>query len=420
VPPTFGWIDQKMRIAIDLTALLPEASGVDNYLTQLVLHLGRVDHDNQYKVFVNYEDRNLFTGVLPRNFTVVPFCLRPRPIRLLFQQLALPVAAMRWGADVVHSPSFIKPLFRGKARHVVTVHDMTFFSLPDCHTSLRRSFLYKRAVLDSIRRADLVIVPSCATLRHIARVMPEFSLDCARVIPQGVGDEFHVYPPEEVRESIRRLQLPSSYILYVGTIEPRKNLPRLVESYRRLVANDKIAEHLVLVGRLGWNYEDLFSQLDAPELRGRVHMMGYVSQRDLPWFYAGAKLFIYPSLQEGFGFPPLEAMACGVPTISSNSSSLMENLEGAAELVPPDDVAALTSVMSRLLYDESLQAKYKALGLARAARFRWVETARQTLNCYCALATAKSNGKRKHDSACITSLRVANTKVTNDHDPKEI
>jgi glycosyltransferase involved in cell wall biosynthesis len=386
-----------MRIAIDLTALLPEATGVDNYLTQLVLHLGSVDHDNQYKVFVNYEDRNLFRGVLPPNFTVVPLCLRPRPIRLLFQQLVLPVAAIRWGADIVHSPSFIMPLYRGKPRHVVTVHDMTSFSLPDCHISLRRSFLYKRAVLESIRRADMVIVPSCATLQHIAQLVPEFSLDRSRVIPEGVSDEFHVYPPEEVRKSIYRLQLPSSYLLYVGTIEPRKNLPRLVESYRRLVAEEKIAEHLVLVGRLGWNYKDLLVQLDAPELRGRTHLTGYVSQRDLPWFYAGAKLFIYPSLEEGFGLPPLEAMACGVPTISSYSSALAENLQGAAELVPPDDVAALTSAMSRLLNNESLRAKRKVEGLACAARFSWAETARQTLDCYCALATAKSNGKRKYD-----------------------
>ncbi|HSA79039.1 MAG TPA: hypothetical protein VLG72_09300, partial [Nitrospirota bacterium] len=120
-----------MRIAIDLTALLPEPSGVDNYLMQLVLNLGRIDYDNQYKIFVNYEDRNLLMGALPRNFTVVPWCLRPRPIRLLFQQLVLPVAAMRWGADIVHSPSFIKPLYRGNIHHVVTIHDMTFFSLPD-------------------------------------------------------------------------------------------------------------------------------------------------------------------------------------------------------------------------------------------------------------------------------------------------
>ena len=390
-----------MRIAIDLTALLPEATGVDNYLKQLVLHLGCIDEDNQYKVFVNYGDQNLFRGVLPGNFTVVPLCLRARPIRLLFQQFALPVAAIGWGADVVHSPSFIMPLYRGKLRHVVTVHDMTSFSLPECHISLRSSFLYKRAVLESIRRADLVIVPSCATQQQIAQVMPEFSLDRTRVIPQGVGDEFHVYPPEEVRKAAHRLQLPSSYVLYVGTIEPRKNLPRLVESYRRLVATDKITEHLVLVGRLGWNYKALLTQLDTPELRGRAHLAGYVSQRDLPWFYAGAKLFIYPSLEEGFGFPPLEAMACGVPTISSYSSSLAENLQGAAELVPSDDVAALASAMSRLLRDESLQAKYKMQGLARAARFRWVETARQTLDCYRALARIKSNGKRKYDTAAL-------------------
>jgi alpha-1,3-rhamnosyl/mannosyltransferase len=180
--------------------------------------------------------------------------------------------------------------------------------------------------------------------------------------------------------------LPWPYILYVGTIEPRKNLPCLVESYRQLIAKGDIREHLILAGRQGWDYQALLAQVNSPALRGRVLLPGYVPQGDLPWLYAGARLFVYPSLQEGFGFPPLEAMACGVPTIASLSSSLAENLRGAAELVPPDDGEALTAAMRRLLEDEQLHAQYRTLGLARAAQFRWEETARQTLNCYKALA----------------------------------
>jgi glycosyltransferase involved in cell wall biosynthesis len=384
-----------MRIAIDLTARLPQATGVDNYLRQLVLYLGRIDANNAYKVYVNYEDRHLFRGLLPDNFTVVPFCCRPRPIRLLFQQFALPIAARQWGADVVHSPSFIMPFYRGQARHVVTVHDMTFFSLPDCHVSLRRSSLYRGAVSESIRRADRVIVPSHATQQHIAQLMPEIPSDRVCVIPHGIGDDFHPYPREEVRQAVRRLRLPAAYILYVGTIEPRKNLPRLVESFRRLITTDNIPEHLVLVGRLGWDYKGLAAQINTPELHGRVHLIGYVSQDDLPWFYAGARLFIYPSLAEGFGFPPLEAMACGIPTISSLSSSLAENLQGAAELISPDDETALASAMSRLLRDDSLRAHYQTQGLACAARFRWAEAARQTLDCYGTLAMARQGVRER-------------------------
>jgi glycosyltransferase involved in cell wall biosynthesis len=131
-------------------------------------------------------------------------------------------------------------------------------------------------------------------------------------------------------------------------------------------------------------------QVESPELRGKVHLPGYIPQEELPWLYAGAKMFVYPSLQEGFGFPPLEAMACGVPTVSSLSSSLAENLRGAAELVPPEDIGALTDAMRRLLQDESLRAKRKAQGLERAAKYRWEETARQTVNCYLTVATNQS------------------------------
>jgi glycosyltransferase involved in cell wall biosynthesis len=380
---------RRIQVAIDLTALLPEATGVDNYLMRLVMHLSRIDQTNHYSVFVNYEDLDLFCGWPPPNFTIIPFCLRPRPVRLVSQQVGLPLAARFLGAEVIHSPSFIMPLYRGKQRHLLTIHDMTSFSLPECHIPLRRSALYRRAILTSIRRADLLSVPSRSTQQAILRFVPEIPPERIQYIPAGVGEEFHPRPRHEVHRVTTRLRLPWPYILYVGTIEPRKNLHRLVESYRRLIARGDVREHLVLAGRLGWDSDGLLEQVNLPELHGRVHLPGYIPQDALPCLYAGARLFIFPSLEEGFGFPPLEAMACGVPTIASLSSSLAENLRGAAELVPPDDTDALTSAMRRLLQDSKLYAERRALGLGRAAQFRWEETARQTLNCYQALAASR-------------------------------
>jgi glycosyltransferase involved in cell wall biosynthesis len=381
-----------MRVAIDLTALLPEGTGVDNYLTHLVLSLGQVDPVNRYRIYVNYEDRRLLDGRLPRNFAVVPLSLRPRPVRLLFQQVALPATALGWNADVVHSPSFIMPYYRGRQRHVLTIYDMTFFTLPECHTTLRRSAFYRRALLDSIRRADLITVPSRSTRDQILEFVPELPVGKIRLVIPGIGEEFRVRDPDTVRREIRRLGLPESYILHVGTIEPRKNLPRLIESYRRVVEESGTNSHLVLAGRLGWSYDDVLSLLEAPGLRGRIHTPGYVSRSDLPWYYAGARLFVYPSLQEGFGFPPLEAMSCGVPTISSLSTSLTENLAGAAELVPPEDVEALAAAMVRLLRDDRLREKRRGEGFDRAARYRWSETARQTLDCYSAVCDVDRGG----------------------------
>jgi glycosyltransferase involved in cell wall biosynthesis len=382
-----------MRIAIDFTAFIPQMTGVDTYLRQLVLHLAKVDQSNQYMIYHNHEDRRFFADNLPGNFSHTSLSARPRLIRLISQQVMLPVAASNWKADVVHSPSFIMPYLRRSARHVLTVHDMTSFSHPHCHIALRRSLLYRRMVLASLRRTDVVLVPSQATRRAVLEFLPDLSPDRIHVTVPGMGEEFRLCDPASVQEVVARLTLPQPYILYVGTLEPRKNLPALVESYQRLVESGAIKEHLVLAGKLGWGYEALLKQMQAPALRGKVHLAGYVGQKDLPAVYAAARLFVYPSIHEGFGFPPLEAMACGVPVISTLSSSLVENLEGAAELVAPDDVMALADAIRRLLTDDALRAARRTQGLKRASRYRWDQTARETLKSYqAAMAIERRRG----------------------------
>ena len=378
-----------MKIAIDVSALLPQLTGVDNYLIQLVLHLGKIDQRNEYLIIHNYEDRRLFADRLPNNFTLAPLSLRPRPFRLLSQQIFLPIAASCWEADVVHSPSFIMPYLRGSARHALTVHDMTFFSHPQCHIALRRSRWYRRMVLESLRRTDVVLVPSQATRQAVLQFLPEMRSERIHVIAPGINEEFQPGKPATVQNVAARLALPEPYILYVGTLEPRKNLPVLVESFRRLAEAGVIKEHLVLAGKLGWGYEALLKQVRAPALRGKVHLVGYVNQADLPAVYAGARVFVYPSLYEGFGFPPLEAMACGVPVISTRSSSLIENLEGAAELVPPDDVTALVHALRRLLTDDTYRVERKRQGLERVRCYQWEQTAKETLRSYQAVMNLK-------------------------------
>ena len=384
-----------MRIAIDFTAFIPQMTGIDTYLKQLVLHLAKVDQRNQYMIYHNYEDRRVFADNLPVNFSHTSISARPRSIRLISQQIILPLAASDWKADVVHSPSFIMPYIRGRARHVLTVHDMTSFSHPEHHIALRRSRLYRRMVLASLRRTDMVMAPSQATRQAILEFLPDLQPDRIHVTVPGIGEEFQPCDPASVQEVVTRLMLPQPYILYVGTLEPRKNLPALVESYRRLVEAGAIKEHLVLAGKLGWGYEALLKQIHVPALRGKVHLAGYVDQQDLPAVYSGARLFVYPSLHEGFGFPPLEAMACGVPVISTLSSSLVENLAGVAELVSPEDVAALADAIRRVLADDTLWTKRRAQGLEQASHYRWDRTARETLKSYqAAMATERRGGNR--------------------------
>jgi glycosyltransferase involved in cell wall biosynthesis len=377
-----------VHVAIDLSALMPQPSGVDNYLTELVTHLGSIDAEGRYSLFVNHEDRDLFAGVLPPNFRVHAWCRRPRPVRLLFQQAMLPGACRAIGADVLHSPSFLMPWWRGRSRHLLTVHDATFFSMPEMHSSLRGSAAFRSAVSTSIRRADMINVPSNATRMDLMRFFPNLRPSDIRVTPYGVARSFSPAAEDEILENRRRIGLPPRYILAVGTLEPRKNLERLVESYRRLIQSANIPEHLVIAGQPGWRYERLLELLAHPELDGRVHLRGFVAHQDLPWLYRGARLFAYPSLGEGFGFPPLEAMACGVPVLSAPNSALAETLTGAAELVSPTDITALEDGMRRLLTDEALRSRRREQGIRRAAGYRWEQTARAVRACYRELASS--------------------------------
>ena len=190
-------------------------TGVDTYLKQLVLHLAKVDQRNQYRIYHNHEDRRIFADNLPENFSHTVLSARPRPIRFISQQVLLPVAASAWKADVVHSPSFIMPYIRGSARHVLTVHDMTSFSHPHCHIALRRSLLYRRMVLASLRRTDVVLVPSQATRQAILEFLPDLKPDRIHVTVPGMGEEFRLCDPASVQEVVARLKLPQPYILYV-------------------------------------------------------------------------------------------------------------------------------------------------------------------------------------------------------------
>lgn len=359
---------------------------MDRYLIELVRHLGRVDPHNRYTVFVNVGDRRRLGRDLGPNVRVRPCCVRARPARLLFQQCAVPAMAAAARYDVVHSPSFFIPLVKGGSRHLLSVHDMTFFSMPAVHSPLRRSAGFRRGVALSIRRADLINVPSEATQRDLLRLLPDVPPERVRVTPYGIDARFSPAADGEVARHVARLGIPRPYILHVGTIEPRKNLGTLVESYRRLVCDGQTQAHLVLAGATGWRADEVRRAAANGPLRGRVHLAGHVADEDLPWVYRGAAMFVYPSLYEGFGFPPLEAMACGTPVIASLGSSLEENLRGAVDLVAACDTDTLAAAMRRLEHDDAWRRRLVRLGRERAAGFRWERTARGVLACYRELA----------------------------------
>jgi glycosyltransferase involved in cell wall biosynthesis len=208
------------------------------------------------------------------------------------------------------------------------------------------------------------------------------------VVPAGVGPEYHPISDQATLETVRRrYNLPRRFILHVGTLEPRKNLVRLMEALRA-IADREPETALVLVGGKGWLYEDIFAGVERLGLAGKVIFPGYVAEADLPAVYNLAAVLAYPSLYEGFGIPPLEAMACSVPVVSSNSSSLPEVVGDAALLVEPTDSDALASALLRALSDNDLRQTLTKRGLARAAAFSWPAAATKLLEAYkrCALA----------------------------------
>jgi glycosyltransferase involved in cell wall biosynthesis len=264
---------------------------------------------------------------------------------------------------------------------VLTVHDLLFHRLPEHHKVLNRWYLNWTMPL-YCRRADHIIAVSHTTRRDL--------IDLYRIPPDKITVIYEAADPkfrpqsQEVIEAVRaRHNLPERFLFYVGTIEPRKNLTRLLHAWEPLYqAGD--APPLVIGGKRGWLADEFFAALEASPCRENVTLTGYVPDADLPGLYGAATAFTFPSVYEGFGLPPLEAMACGTPVACSNTPSIAEVVGDAALLFDPEDIGAMRDVLRRILgpHHDDLRADLRARGLQRAAQFSWEQTARETLAVY--------------------------------------
>ena len=374
-----------MRIGIDATALPPDPVGAGNYIIQLVRALAALETEHQFTIFAQRSGRQLI-GDLPQHvhWVVVPN-LRPA-VRLLWEQVRLPGLVKRSAMDLLHSPHYTRPAVL-PCGSVVTFHDMTFFLFPELHTRTKRIF-FPYAIRQSARHADALVAVSENTRRDAIRIL---GITPNRIFttPSGISKDFHPIKDQTLLEGGRQYyQLPAEFILYVGLIEPRKNIPMLLKAYARLVSQSD-PPPLVLVGRLGWMYEQVFQLVEQLELTNRVHIKGYIPAQNLPIVYNLAKLFVYPSTYEGFGFPVLEAMACGTPVITTAISAMLDNVGDAGLLIPPQDESALTNAIETLLSDIALRDHLSIVGRLRAAEFTWERTALETLKVY-QLVEAKS------------------------------
>ena len=306
---------------------------------------------------------------------------------LLRSFVHIPLALRRTRIDVFHGMDHVGIPFLGKTgKCVVTVHDVIPLVLP--RTFTRRHRLVVRTALARVgRQADLIIVPSRAVQRDVVQYLrvPE---DRVAVTPHGCEARFN--PSRDAAAmgaATARYGLPARYLLAVGTLEPRKNLTTLVRAFARLRERSEIDRTvgLVLAGARGWLDDPIFRTVQSLGLEDAVCFPGFIDDDDLPTLYRGAELVAFPSLYEGFGLPLLEAMACGVPVVASNTSALPEVAGGAAMLVEPLDVDAMGRAIASVLRDETLRGRLREDGIARASEFSWQTAARRTLDAYASL-----------------------------------
>jgi glycosyltransferase involved in cell wall biosynthesis len=350
--------------------------GMGTYVRELVPALSRADPALEITLF-----HSRFGSQAPeewvRRYETIEL---PGSIRRLYPGWALggrPALPLEIGSkDLLHSPVHAAVPPKGPdQRLVVTVHDLAFLVHPELYPP-RWRLMYRAGLLRTARRADAVITVSRHTAEDLARR--------TRLAPRKI----HVIPlaaslpsaSADVDEVLSRLKVPSPYVLFVGTLEPRKNVVRLIRAYRRLAARG--APHaLVLAGPMGWRHQGLMRELSA-EAPGRIVLTGSTGPQDLDALYRGASAFVYPSLYEGFGLPVLEAMARGTPCVVSIASSLPEVAGEAAVPVDPRSVGGLAEAMERVINDGDLAERLRQAGRARAAGFSWEETARRTLEVY--------------------------------------
>lgn len=363
-----------MRIGIDARIIAYRRGGIANYIRHLLPALAALDPDTDYRVLRHRKDRT--RGEAGPNFHRVTVWT---PCHHRLERWALGVEILPWRLDLLHSPDFIPPAF-GARHFVITVHDLNFLYYPQFLTADSRRY-YNDQIAWAVARADHILAVSEATRADLIRLLGVPPEKVATVY-EGVSPAFRPLPPDETRKTLSRYGLTPGYLLFVGTLEPRKNLPGLLTAYRLLLNRGETREPLVVVGGKGWLYEEIYERVTALRLEDHVRFIHDVPDEDLPAFYNGAALLAMPSFYEGFGLPALEAQACGTPVVISDRGSLPEVAGAAAVAVNPDRPEDIAAGIARVLGNSSLQATLRAAGPAHAARFTWEETARGVLAVY--------------------------------------
>jgi len=363
-----------MRIGIDARLVYYSQAGIGQYILHLINGLAQIDRENEYVILQSRKDDT--TIVQQPNFRRVSLWT---PSHHRLERVSLNMELMRLGLDLLHSPDFIPP-HRPSCKSVITVHDLAFLLYP--HFLTKESARYYGHIDQAVCWTDHIIaVSNCTkrdTIEHLG--VPE---DKITVVYEATNPIFHPIDRDQARQQVRdRYGVEGPFVLFVSTIEPRKNVPTLLLAFRQLCECYQQDVELVLAGSKGWLFEDVYNLVGELNLDDRIHMIGQVPSEDLLNLYNAAELLAHPAFYEGFGLPPLEAMSCGLPAVVANVASLPEVVGDAALLIDPNERDELTVAMWRVLTDQALNQEMRTKGLRQAERFSWTRAAQETLDIY--------------------------------------
>jgi glycosyltransferase involved in cell wall biosynthesis len=372
-----------MRIAIDGHPLVPPRTGIGQYTYHLITALARIAPANEYVVLYPRLGRSIRLRAVPTFSDRVRVVSEGRLAALWSRakrkiRIDTPIERSVGAIDVYHATNYVFTHRVAQARRIVTIHDMTLMLFPEWHPEVRIKTM-AHELTRSLEVADHILADSIATKNDI---VGHFHTSAKRitVVPLAADESFRPLHASDTMGILTDHALVSDgYLLFVGTIEPRKNLLRLLQAVE--LAGHRIGP-LVIVGADGWKGEEIARDVERLQRSRRVLYLGYVADAIRPALMNGARAFVYPSLYEGFGLPVLEAMACGVPVLTSNVASLPEVVGDAGVLVDPRDVDAIARGMVRLWEDDALRRELRRRGLERARTFSWDRTALETLSVY--------------------------------------
>jgi glycosyltransferase involved in cell wall biosynthesis len=367
-----------VRIAIDATSVPPQPAGAGVYAIELVRAMMRRDRRDGYALFTRggWFDAD---AAGRKNWRVERVTARSRQARLLWEQARLPGRLAALGVDVLHSTHHTLPLRPIRSSRVVTIHDLTFFRIPERYPAARLLYM-QTTTRASAKVADAIVVPS-QTVR--ADVVDRLGVDHRRVhvVYEAASDLYAPVQRDHALATAARYGIEQPYILSVGSLEPGKNRARLIRAMREL-RDSGVDAVLAIVGQKAWHYDQDFRLIEDLGMTDRIRYLGYVNDVDLPSLYSAAHAFAFPSLYEGFGLPVLEAMACGAPVLTSNVSATAEVAGDAAMLVDPTSQEEIRQGLRTLLTDAHLRAELGQRGIDRAGAFSWSRAADETHDVY--------------------------------------